>query len=108
MHDTVRVVLVFGSDGSSGGGFFRADFQDAAKAKPLGLRSAARRNLSEEPDAMSWSLSRHARLKSLPPESYLGKVGAEFWEGDERSKIQFLQSGSVLNGPDLFTELPLL
>ena len=31
-------------------------------------------------------------------------IGAEIWEGDERRKFQFLESGDSLNGRNLFTE----
>ena len=33
---------------------------------------------------------------------------ADFREGDEDSNFQFSESGGSLNGPDLFTELPVL
>ena len=35
-------------------------------------------------------------------------IGAEIWEGDERRKFQFLESGDSLKGRNLFTELPFL
>ena len=38
----------------------------------------------------------------------LALLGAEIWEGDERRKVQFLESGDSLNGQNLFTALPFL
>ena len=33
-------------------------------------------------------------------------IGAEIWEGDERRKIRFADSGGSLNGLNLFSEWP--
>ena len=47
-------------------------------------------------------------LTSLFKEVRVFKVGAEIWEGDERRRFQFIESGDSLNGRNLFTELPFL
>ena len=36
------------------------------------------------------------------------RLEGEIWEGDERRKLQFSESGGSLNCPDLFTEVPFL
>ena len=38
----------------------------------------------------------------------LGGLGVEVWEGDERRKLECLESGDSPNGRNLFTELPFL
>ena len=40
--------------------------------------------------------------------SKFSPLGAEIWEGDERRKFRFLESGNSLNGQNLFNELPFL
>ena len=54
---------------------------------------------------------RNLRKKKLGKEDKgcsLLKIGAEICEGDEHRRFQFSQSGSSLNGRNLFTELPFL
>ena len=40
------------------------------------------------------------------PNKPLTNLGAEIWEGDERRRFRFIESGDSLNGRNLFTELP--
>ena len=47
----------------------------------------------------------------LPPltHSAAGRgIGAEIWEGDERRKFQFVETGDSLNSRNLFSELLFL